>query len=65
MKQISPFKNEANLLYLDAVFFLERVNLASKANAKNLALARLEFWIEHDIANTEKHQAIKKHLARM
>jgi hypothetical protein len=65
MKTISPFKTEATLLYLDAVFFLERVNLASKANAKKLALCWLDFWIEHDVKNTEKHKAVKKHLARM
>lgn len=62
--KVAHFKTEANLLYLDAVFFLERVNLASKANAKKLALARLDFYIEHDTANTEKHQQVKKHLAR-
>ncbi len=65
MKTISPFKTEATLFYLDAVFFLERVNLASKANAKKLALSRIEFWIEHDTKNTEKHLAVKKHLARI
>jgi hypothetical protein len=58
MKQI------ANLLYLDAVFFLERTGKPSRSDAKILALCWLEFWIEHDTANTEKHQAVKKHLAR-
>jgi len=58
MKQI------ANLLYLDAVFFLERTGNPSRSDAKILALCWLDFWIEHDTANTEKHQAVKKHLAR-
>ncbi len=58
MKQI------ANLLYLDAVFFLERTGKPSRSDAKILALCWLDFWIEHDVKNTEKHQAVKKHLAR-
>ncbi len=57
-------KQLANLLYLDAVFFLERLGKANRSDAKILALCWLDFWIEHDTANTEKHQQVKKHLAR-
>jgi len=57
-------KQLANLLYLDAVFFLERIGKANRSDAKILALSWLEFWIEHDVKNTEKHQQVKKHLAR-
>jgi hypothetical protein len=64
MKKIHPFKTQAALLYLDAVFFLERTGSPSRSDAKILALCWLEFWIEHDVKNTEKHQAVKKHLAR-
>jgi len=57
-------KQLANLLYLDAVFFLERIGKANRSDAKILALCWLELWIEHDVKNTEKHQEVKKHLAR-
>lgn len=59
MKQI------AILLYLDAVFFLERTGKPTASDAKILALCWLEFWIEHDTVNKEKHLAVKKHLARI
>jgi len=65
MKKILPFKTQAALLYLDAVFFLERTGNPSRSDAKILALCWLEFWIEHDVKNTEKHQQVKKHLAKM
>lgn len=65
MTQIYPFKTQAALLYLDAVFFLERIGKANRSDAKILALCWLEFWIEHDTLNTEKHKQIKKHLARI
>ena len=57
-------KTQAALLYLDAVFFLERIGKTNRSDAKILALCWLDFWIEHDTANTDKHQAVKKHLAR-
>lgn len=65
MKPKLPFKTQAALLYLDAVFFLERTGKPTSSDAKILALCWLEFWIEHDVKNTEKHQAIKKHLAKI
>jgi hypothetical protein len=65
MKPKLPFKTQAALLYLDAVFFLERTGSPTSSDAKILALCWLDFWIEHDTANTEKHKAIKKHLAKM
>ena len=65
MKKVLPFKTQAVLLYLDAVFFLERTGKPTSSDAKILALCWLEFWIEHDVKNTEKHQAIKKHLAKI
>lgn len=58
-------KQLANLLYLDAVFFLERTGKPTRSEAKILALCWLDFWIEHDTKNTEKHLQVKKHLARM
>lgn len=65
MKTVHPFKTQAVLLYLDAVFFLQRTGSPTSSDAKILALCWLDFWIEHDVKNTEKHQAIKKHLAKI
>jgi len=64
MKTMLPFKTQAVLLYLDAVFFLQRTGSPTSSDAKILALCWLELWIEHDVKNTEKHQEVKKHLAR-
>jgi hypothetical protein len=58
-------KQTAALLYLDAVFFLQRTGKPTSSDAKILALCWLDFWIEHDTANTEKHQQVKKHLAKI
>jgi len=63
--KVPHFKIQADLLYLDAYFFLERLGIKDKIDAKIIALCWLDFWVEHDTANTEKHQAIKKHLAKM
>ena len=58
MKQI------AILLYLEAVAYLERVGKANRSDAKILALCWLDFWIEHDVKNTDKHLQVKKHLSK-
>jgi len=58
-------KQEAALLYLEAVFFLQRTGKPTSSDAKILALCWLDFYIEHDTKNLEQHKQVKKHLARI
>lgn len=63
MIQNPNFKITADLLYLDAYFFLERLGIRDKIDAKIIALTNLQFYIDHDTENKEYHEKVRRRLA--
>lgn len=63
MIQNPNFKVTADLLYLDAYFFLERLGIKDKIDAKIIALTNLQFYIDHDTENKEYHEKVRRRIA--
>lgn len=63
MIQNPNFKITADLLYLDAYFFLERLGIKDKIDAKIIALTNLQFYIDHDTENKEYHEKVRRRIA--
>lgn len=61
--KVPHFKIQADLLYLDAYFFLERLGIKDKIDAKIIALTNIQFYIDHDTENKKYHEKVKRRIA--